>query len=129
MTPEEQKTMNDMKRDFNISGQSKHPNRITIHPSESPEHFMAKCHLCYLLFKKKIPFETEFKIPGMMGKFNIPDILIFNIPSTILQAIEIMHSESEDEYLNKIKKSKDGIFFMKIKSDQALKITDIGELL
>lgn len=90
-------------------GFTNYQNAIKIHGSESKEHFIAKCSLCFDFKRQGRIFITEAKLKGT--KF-IPDVLLIDCEP--MEAYEIMKSE-KDESIEKKAEKYDGIRIFPIK--------------
>jgi len=91
-----------------------HRNCIRFNKHNSIEHEIAKAEICYLLLKNNKEFITECKLSdtGQMADIFITDNAFI---------IEILHSETEKEFNNKIIKYPSGINVIKMDSTSWIK--------
>ena len=76
LTRNQQITVNNTLRRRDIDpSQQKHINCIRIHPTETENHFVAKCMICWQLYKDKHPFIAEVWTRDHKQRFDVLDLV------------------------------------------------------
>ena len=120
MNRELQTTRNDNVRKYIDIMDGTYRNHIRFNVHNSIEHEMTKAEICYSLLKANKEFLTECRLKNLK---NIIDVFVTDSAT----AIEILHTETEKLFKQKIKKYPEGLKIIKV-SAKNYNINDISEV-